>query len=221
MAGPARRTRRRPGGEIRDGAWTAELDGDVLKGRPRGMRLIVRKERPHPGAQLRFTDADRLRLTCFAANTTDVPIATLELRHRQRARAEDRIRPPGPAGCGTCLSTTPRGTRSGWRSSSSPSTCRPGCRSRPDWQTPPLGAPTHTRCDSRATGLPITDPTGRNGPPENPTARHEVRGWCACLKCARQATSSNDALLRRLNCPVHGPRSSTAGPGRSSSVGRR
>ncbi|MFE9890739.1 IS1380 family transposase [Streptomyces scopuliridis] len=81
-----------PDGEIRDGAWVAELDGDVLAGWPQGMRLIVRKERPHPGAQLRITDADGLRLTAFAANTTGVPIATLELRHRQRARAEDRIR---------------------------------------------------------------------------------------------------------------------------------
>lgn len=81
-----------PGGEIRDGAWTAELDGDVLNGWPGRMRLIVRKERPHPGAQLRFTDADGLRLTAFATNTADLPIAGLELRHRQRARAEDRIR---------------------------------------------------------------------------------------------------------------------------------
>ncbi|MGW3692227.1 IS1380 family transposase [Streptomyces sp. NPDC005125] len=81
-----------PDGEIRDGAWVAELDGDVLAGWPQGMRLIVRKERPHPGAQLRITDADGLRLTAFAANTTGVPLATLELRHRQRARAEDRIR---------------------------------------------------------------------------------------------------------------------------------
>ncbi|MBO0913688.1 IS1380 family transposase, partial [Streptomyces laculatispora] len=81
-----------PGGQIRDGAWVAELDGDVLKGWPQGMRLIVRKERPHPGAQLRFTDADGLRLTCFATNTTGTPIAQLELRHRRRARAEDRIR---------------------------------------------------------------------------------------------------------------------------------
>jgi Transposase DDE domain group 1 len=56
------------------------------------MRLIVRKERPYPGAQLRFTDADGMRLTCFATNTRNVPIAALELRHRQRARAEDRIR---------------------------------------------------------------------------------------------------------------------------------
>ncbi|WP_030987760.1 IS1380 family transposase [Streptomyces sp. NRRL S-1813] len=81
-----------PDGEIRDGAWVAELDGDGLKGWPKGMRLIVRKERPHPGAQLRLTDADGLRLTAFATNTTGVPIAALELRHRQRARAEDRIR---------------------------------------------------------------------------------------------------------------------------------
>jgi hypothetical protein len=81
-----------PDGQVRDGAWVAELAGDVLKGWPAGMRLIVRKERPHPGAQLRFTDADGMRLTCFATNTTGTAIAALELRHRQRARAEDRIR---------------------------------------------------------------------------------------------------------------------------------
>lgn len=81
-----------PGGEIRDGAWAAELSGDFLTGWPKGIRLIVRKERPHPGAQLRITDADGLRLTAFATNTTHVLIAALELRHRQRARAEDRIR---------------------------------------------------------------------------------------------------------------------------------
>ncbi len=54
------------------------------------MRLVVRKERPHPEAQLRLTDSDGMRLTCFATNTSDQPIA--ELRHRLRARAEDRIR---------------------------------------------------------------------------------------------------------------------------------
>jgi hypothetical protein len=81
-----------PDGQVRDGAWVAELAVDVLKGWPTGMRLIVRKERPHPGAQLRFTDADGMRLTCFATNTAGTTIAALELRHRQRARAEDRIR---------------------------------------------------------------------------------------------------------------------------------
>jgi hypothetical protein len=79
-------------GEARDGAWIAELTGKLLDGRPKGMRLIVRKERPHPGAQLRITDADGMWITCFATNTTGRPIAELELRHRLRARAEDRIR---------------------------------------------------------------------------------------------------------------------------------
>ncbi|PJM91315.1 transposase, partial [Streptomyces sp. CB01373] len=79
-------------GEVCDGAWLAELTGDLIDGWPKGMRLIVRKERPHPGAQLRITDADGMRITCFATNTADRPIAELELRHRLRARAEDRIR---------------------------------------------------------------------------------------------------------------------------------
>src|SRR5207248_5948010 len=63
-----------------------------LSGWPPGMRVIVRKERPHPGAQLRFTDRDGLRLTAFATNTTRGQLADLELRHRRRARCEDRIR---------------------------------------------------------------------------------------------------------------------------------
>ncbi|MFF9206571.1 IS1380 family transposase [Streptomyces sp. NPDC014986] len=79
-------------GKVRDGAWVAELTGRLLDGWPKGMRLIVRKERPHPGAQLRITDADGMRITCFATNTPDQPISELELRHRLRARAEDRIR---------------------------------------------------------------------------------------------------------------------------------
>ena len=59
---------------------------------PKGMRVIVRKERPHPGAQLRFTDVDGHRFTCFATSTRKGQLADLELRHRRRARCEDRIR---------------------------------------------------------------------------------------------------------------------------------
>lgn len=84
-------------GEIRDGAWVAEVTGLLdLHSWPPGMRVIVRKERPHPGAQLRITDADGMRITAFATNTTPGgagrQLADLELRHRRRARAEDRIR---------------------------------------------------------------------------------------------------------------------------------
>ena len=56
------------------------------------MRVIVRKERPHPGAQLRITDIDGHRFTCFATSTRTGQLADLELRHRRRARCEDRIR---------------------------------------------------------------------------------------------------------------------------------
>ena len=56
------------------------------------MRVIARRERPHPGAQLRLTDDNGWRITCFATNTRGWSIPDLEVRHRQRARAEDRIR---------------------------------------------------------------------------------------------------------------------------------
>src|SRR3954451_5939399 len=56
------------------------------------MRWIVRKERPHPGAQLRITDLDGHRITAFVTNATRGQLADLELRHRRRAPAEDRIR---------------------------------------------------------------------------------------------------------------------------------
>ena len=84
-------------GDIRDGAWVAEVTGLLdLRSWPPGMRVIIRKERPHPGAQLRITDADGMRITAFATNTTPGgaggQLADLELRHRRRARAEDRIR---------------------------------------------------------------------------------------------------------------------------------
>lgn len=80
-------------GVQREGAWVADVTGVLdLTGWPAGMRVIVRAERPHPGAQLRFTDLDGNRLTAFATNTRRGQLADLELRHRRRARCEDRIR---------------------------------------------------------------------------------------------------------------------------------
>jgi hypothetical protein len=80
-------------GQVRPGAWVAELTGLLdLSGWPAGMRVIVRKERPHPGAQLRFTDLDGHRFTAFATDAKRGQLADLELRHRRRARCEDRIR---------------------------------------------------------------------------------------------------------------------------------
>jgi hypothetical protein len=86
------------GGQPREGADVTELTGLLeLGGWPEGTRVIARREIPHPGAQLRLTDIDGRRITCLATNTpaTDRPggqLPDLELRHRRRARVEDRIR---------------------------------------------------------------------------------------------------------------------------------
>jgi len=84
-------------GQIRDGADVAELTGLLdLTGWPAGMRVVIRRERPHPGAQLRITDVNGNRITAFATNTPaggpGSQLPDLELRHRRRARCEDRIR---------------------------------------------------------------------------------------------------------------------------------
>jgi hypothetical protein len=81
-------------GDDRDGAQVAELPTLDLPaaGWPAGTRAICRRERPHPGAQLTFTDADGWRFQVFITDQPDPDLARLELRHRQHARVEDRIR---------------------------------------------------------------------------------------------------------------------------------
>jgi hypothetical protein len=81
-------------GGDRDGAQVAELATLDLAagGWPAGTRAICRRERPHPGAQLTFTDADGWRFQVFITDQPDGDLAGLELRHRQHARVEDRIR---------------------------------------------------------------------------------------------------------------------------------
>ena len=60
-----------PAARSAPGAWVAELTGLLdLSSWPAGMRVIVRKERPHPGAQLRFTDIGGHRVTAFATDAT-------------------------------------------------------------------------------------------------------------------------------------------------------
>jgi hypothetical protein len=81
-------------GGVRDGADVAELTGLLdLAGWPAGIRVIVRRERPHPGAQLSlFEEVDGWRYTAFVTNTGVGALQWLEARHRAHARVEDRIR---------------------------------------------------------------------------------------------------------------------------------
>jgi hypothetical protein len=94
--------------QIPEDAWVAALDQDGaerkngqvveitanidLSSWPEGSRVIVRRERPHPGAQLTFTDHDGYRFQAILTDQADSDIAVIECRHRQRARIEDRIR---------------------------------------------------------------------------------------------------------------------------------
>lgn len=80
-------------GEAREGGQVAELSEQIdLSAWPQGTRLIVRRERPHPGAQFQVFDSHGYRHTAFITDQQGTDIAALELRHRRRARVEDAIR---------------------------------------------------------------------------------------------------------------------------------
>ena len=80
-------------GSARDNGEVVEITDHVdLSSWPERSRLIVRRERPHPGAQLSFTDHDGYRFQAILTDQTDDNIAIIECRHRQHAHVEDRIR---------------------------------------------------------------------------------------------------------------------------------
>jgi len=80
-------------GSPRENGEVAEITNRLkLSSWPQGSRVIVRRERPHPGAQLSFTDSDGYRFQAILTDQADADIAIIERRHRQRARVEDRIR---------------------------------------------------------------------------------------------------------------------------------
>jgi hypothetical protein len=77
----------------RDTGEVAEITDDVRLGAwPAGTRMLVRREQPHPGAQLRFTDLDGYRYQLFITDLPDPDLAYLEALYRGRGRVECRIR---------------------------------------------------------------------------------------------------------------------------------
>jgi hypothetical protein len=76
----------------REGAEVAEITDLIDLSRwPDGTRAIARREEPHPGAQLTFTDADGHRFQVFITDQTDPDVAYLEALQRGRGRAEKQI----------------------------------------------------------------------------------------------------------------------------------
>ena len=92
-------------GEPRENGDVVEITGMLdLTTWPTGMRVIVRREHPHPGAALSlFEHADGWRYQAVATNTpvdNGGQVSFLEARHRAHARVEDRIRHAKDAGIG-------------------------------------------------------------------------------------------------------------------------
>lgn len=81
------------GSEVRDTGEVAEITGLVnMSGWPAGTRMLVRREQPHPGAQLRFTDLDGYRYQLFVTDLDEADLAYLEALYRGRGRMECAIR---------------------------------------------------------------------------------------------------------------------------------
>jgi hypothetical protein len=88
-------------GQPREGAWVTELTALLdLSSWPSGTRLICRRERPHPGAQLTFTDLDGHRFQCLITDQDSHDIAALEALHRSHAEVEDRVKTLKATGAG-------------------------------------------------------------------------------------------------------------------------
>jgi hypothetical protein len=80
------------GSDWRDETEVAEITDRVdLSGWPDGTRMIARREDPHPGAQLTFTDVDGHRFQVCITDLDDPDVAYLEALYRGRGRAERRI----------------------------------------------------------------------------------------------------------------------------------
>ena len=74
-------------------AEVAEITGllDLSKW-PKGSRVLVRREQPHPGANYNLFDPNGLRHQALITNSQDPDVAYLEARHRLHARVEDQIK---------------------------------------------------------------------------------------------------------------------------------
>ena len=82
-------------------------EGDQLPNWPADMRILCRREKPHPGAQLSlFEEADGWRYQLIATNTAGKTVQFLEARHRPHARVEDNIRTGKDTGIGHLPSTS-------------------------------------------------------------------------------------------------------------------
>lgn len=134
-------------GSVCNGAWDAEATGLLdLSSCPKGVRVIVRKERPHPGAQLHLTDVDGHRIRPTPPPAGPAPNCptwnhSTAAGHGPKTGSVAR-RTPGHA---TCPCTTSTRTASGSPSAPWPATCSPRPRCSP-WPRPRHGGGNPSGC---------------------------------------------------------------------------
>ena len=210
-----------PDGQPRAGAEVVELTGWVdLHTWPPGTRAICRREDAHPGAQLRFSDLDGHRFQVFLTDQPDPDLAGLELRHRQRARVEDRIR----AAKATSLQNLPFDL---WRRNSVwlelvlvAKTCCAGPR-RCCWMAPsrsPSPRPCATGCSMSPPAWSAT-PAARsftcNAPGPGPSTSPGRSPGCVPCRCAAEPPTQRRRLAHPPRvmppCPPSRPPPPTAG----------
>ena len=182
----------RPNGQVCE--ITEHLD---LSSWPQRTRVIVRRERAHPGAQLSFTDHDGHRFQAILTDQTG-PIAELERDHRGRARVEDHIRNDKDTGLRNLpfrdfehnqvwlqivrlahdlIVWTQRLLLTGELTRANPSACATAyCTSPPVSRSTP--APRHCACRPRGPGRKTSPPrshSSRRFPHPPDTARSDTR----------------------------------------------
>jgi hypothetical protein len=179
-----------PDGQPRKGAEVCELTGWIdLHTWPAGTRVICRREDAHPGAQLRFTDHDGHRFQVFLTDQPDGDLAGLELRHRQRARVEDRIRAAKATGLQNLPFDRWRRNQSGWSWSWPPRTSPAGprrcCWTAPwPWPSPRPCATGYCTSPPASFATPAARPCGCSAPGHGPLPWHARSPACARSRCA-------------------------------------
>jgi hypothetical protein len=119
-------------GQVRPGAWVAKLTGMFdLSGWPAGMRLIVRKERPHRAPSCASPTSTGIGSPRSSPTPLKVSWPTSSCGPAAGPAPRTGSAARRTADWPTCRCTTSRPTRSGARSSPSPATCSPGCRPWP------------------------------------------------------------------------------------------
>src|ERR1035441_8014214 len=129
-----------PGAQVAElpGLLRHSAGGDRFAKWPPDMRILVRRENPHPGAQLSlFEQHEGKRYQVTATSTPGGQVQFPGARHRTQARVEDRIRCARRPACAICRPGTTRPAPPGARPRPPPATCSPGSAFSPSTATSP------------------------------------------------------------------------------------